>query len=109
MDHTGQGDDRRGAVRAALDPGDRGTVQAMSSRSAEAVVSEVLRFETLPLAEGGARRAVVRWSDGTESIPLSWYEDEILITEGDHGNYRVMSSRREVCGEAGSVGARRAT
>lgn len=83
MDHTGQGDDRRGAVRAALDPGDRGTVQAMSSRSAEAVVSEVLRFETLPLAEGGARRAVVRWSDGTESIPLSWYEDEILITEGD--------------------------
>jgi hypothetical protein len=55
----------------------------MSGPLADVVVAEVLHFDTLPLAAGGARRAMVRWSDGTESIALSWYQDEVLISEGD--------------------------
>ena len=46
-------------------------------------VTEVVRFEDLPLGSLGARRVVVRWSDGTESAPFSWYPDEILACEGD--------------------------
>jgi hypothetical protein len=38
-------------------------------------VVEVLRFEDLPLGSRGSRRAVVRWSDGTEGEALSWYAD----------------------------------
>jgi hypothetical protein len=30
-----------------------------------------------------SRRAVVRWSDGTESEALRWYADEVLVCEGD--------------------------
>lgn len=47
------------------------------------IVTEVLRFEDLPLGSHGTRRAVVRWSDGTEGEALAWYADEILICEGD--------------------------
>jgi len=47
------------------------------------VVVEVLRFEDLPLGSRGSRRAVVRWSDGTEDDGLVWYADEILVSEGD--------------------------
>ena len=50
----------------------------------------VLRFEDLPLGSPGTRRAVVRWSDGTASETMTWYGDEILICEGDHGNSRLM-------------------
>jgi hypothetical protein len=59
------------------------------------IVQEVLRFEDLPLGSLGTRRAVVRWSDGTESEAMTWYSDEILICESDHGNSRLMSSRVE--------------
>ncbi len=38
-------------------------------------VREVLRFEDLPLGSFGTRRAVVRWSDGTEDEALRWYGD----------------------------------
>jgi hypothetical protein len=51
---------------------------SMSSRPPEPIVEEVLRFENLPLEDGGRRRAVVRWSDGTESPALACYPDEIL-------------------------------
>ena len=51
--------------------------------SAAPVVEEVLRFEDLPVGSLGTRRAVVRWSDGTEGEGLKWYGDEILICEGD--------------------------
>jgi hypothetical protein len=51
--------------------------------SAVPVVEEVLRFEDLPVGSLGTRRAVVRWSDGTEGEGLKWYGDEILICEGD--------------------------
>ena len=46
--------------------------------SAAPVVEEVLQFEDLPVGSLGTRRAVVRWSDGTEGEGLKWYGDEIL-------------------------------
>jgi hypothetical protein len=60
---------------------DGDTLTAVSS--AAPVVEEVLRFEDLPVGSLGTRRAVVRWSDGTEGEGLKWYGDEILICEGD--------------------------
>jgi hypothetical protein len=48
-----------------------------ASESSPTVV-EVLRFEDLPLGSRGSRRAVVRWSDGTEGEALTWYAEEIL-------------------------------
>jgi hypothetical protein len=47
------------------------------------VIDEVLAFEGLPIGANGSRRAVVRWSDGTEDEARRWYDDEILISEGD--------------------------
>jgi hypothetical protein len=44
---------------------------------------EVLRFEDLPLGSAASRRAIVRWSDGTESAALTLYADEVLFSEGD--------------------------
>ena len=44
---------------------------------------EVLRFEDLPAGALANRRAVVRFSDGTEGEALRWYGDEVLICEGD--------------------------
>jgi hypothetical protein len=55
----------------------------MSGREPSPIVTEVLRFENLPLGSSGTRRAVVRWDDGTESEALTWYADEILLCEGD--------------------------
>ena len=49
----------------------------MSAPEHSPTVVEVLRFEDLPLGSRGSRRAVVRWSDGTESEALSWFADEI--------------------------------
>src|SRR5947209_5387683 len=46
-------------------------------------VTEVIQFENLAAEELGSRRAVVRWSDGSEGEALRWYGDEILICEGD--------------------------
>jgi hypothetical protein len=54
---------------------------AVSSRVP--VVEEVLRFEDLPIGSLGTRRAVVRWSDGTEGEGLKWYADEVMVCEGD--------------------------
>jgi hypothetical protein len=55
----------------------------MSAAEPSPVVEEVLRFEDLPLGSRGTRRALVRWSDGSEGEALTWYADEILICEGD--------------------------
>ena len=49
----------------------------------EPVITEVLAFETLPPVARGSRRAIVRWSDGIEGEACRWYDDEILICEGD--------------------------
>jgi hypothetical protein len=64
---------------SALDPHcSEGRLGAMGTRTSEPIVVEVLRFEDLPLGSAGTRRAVVRWSDGTEDAPMTWYADEIL-------------------------------
>src|SRR3954452_17854428 len=47
------------------------------------VVVELVAVEPVPLEEQGSRRAVVRWSDGTVSEALRWYDDEVLFSEGD--------------------------
>jgi hypothetical protein len=65
-----------------------GTLTAVNSVAP--VVDEVLRFEDLPIGSLGTRRAVVRWSDGSEGEGLKWYGDKIMICEGDHGNSRLM-------------------
>ena len=67
-----------------------GRLGAMGNRTSEPIVEEVLRFEDLPLGSAGTRHAVVRWSDGTEGAAMTWYSDEILVCEGDHGNSRLM-------------------
>jgi hypothetical protein len=68
----------------ALDPSlSEGTLSPLSDPMPSPVVQEVLRFEDLPLGSAATRRAIARWSDGTESVALSWYGDEILICEGD--------------------------
>ena len=55
----------------------------MSPSEPTPIVTEILRFEDLPLGSRGTRRAVARWSDGSEGEALTWYADEILICEGD--------------------------
>jgi hypothetical protein len=60
-----------------------GSLESMSAAVPSPVVKEVLRFEDLPLGSRGTRRALVRWSDGSEGEALTWYADEILICEGD--------------------------
>jgi hypothetical protein len=55
----------------------------MSRGSGQPVVEEVLQFENLPLDRGGSRRAIVRWSNSSQSTALVWYPDEILVSEGD--------------------------
>jgi hypothetical protein len=49
----------------------------------EPIVEEVVRFEPVSVGSSGSRRAVVRWSDDSVSEALRWYDDEILICEGD--------------------------
>jgi hypothetical protein len=51
--------------------------------SGRVIVAAVLAFEPLPLGANASRRAIVRWSDGSEGEALRWYDDEILICEGD--------------------------
>jgi hypothetical protein len=95
---------------SALDgPSGEGRLSAMCNRTYEPIVEEVLRFEDLPLGSAGTRRAVVRWSDGTEGAAMTWYSDEILVCEGDHGNSRLMSPPAEMHRAAGSVHAPRGT
>ena len=81
----------------------------MGHSNGSPTVEEVLRFEDLPPGSLASRRPLVRWSDGSESEAVRWYADDILDCEGDHGNSRLLSSRVEMPGVAGSIGARRAT
>jgi hypothetical protein len=55
----------------------------MVSVAVEPTVELVLRFENLPPDSLASRRAIVRWSDGTEGEALRWYGDEVLVCEGD--------------------------
>ena len=86
-------------------PERHGSLDSVSTSETSPPVAEVLRFEDLPLGSRGTRRAVVRWSDGSEGEALTWYADEILVCEGDHENSRLMSSRAEPHSVAGSVRA----
>ena len=63
-------------------------------------VVEVLRFEDLPLGSSGSRRAIVRWSDGSEGEAIRFYRDEVLASEGDlldktQGEIRSLHFRRD--------------
>jgi len=49
---------------------------------AEPTVVELLRIEE-PAPDEGRRRVIVRWSDGTIGRALSYFADEVLVTEGD--------------------------
>jgi hypothetical protein len=60
-----------------------GSLPAVSSIVGDPVVEEVLQFENLPLGSAGSRSALVRWSDGSESVAVTFYADEILFSEGD--------------------------
>jgi hypothetical protein len=55
----------------------------VSHSGSEPTVIEVLRFEDLPPGSLASRRALVRWSDGTEGEGLRWYSDEVQFSEGD--------------------------
>ena len=44
-----------------------GSLDSVSGSEMSPTVAEVLRFEDLPLGSRGTRRAVVRWSDGSEA------------------------------------------
>ena len=77
-----------------------GTLSAVSSSGGEPVVEELLRVEDLPLASSGSRRAIVRWSDGTESAAVNFYADEVLFSEGDligktRSQIRSLNFRRD--------------
>lgn len=80
-----------------------GSLDSVTASESSPTVVEVLRFEELPLGSRGSRRAVVRWSDGTEGAALTWYADEILVCEGDHGNSRLMSAGVRMSGVAGRL------
>jgi hypothetical protein len=60
-----------------------GSLDRVTASESSPSVVEVLRFEDLPLGSRGSRRAVVRWSDGSEGEALTWYADEVLVCEGD--------------------------
>jgi hypothetical protein len=69
-------------TRAHRDEHSEARLTSVSTETAPTVV-EVLRFEDLPLGSPASRRAVVRWSDGSESEALRWYSDEVQFSEGD--------------------------
>jgi hypothetical protein len=62
---------------------DAGRLDSVSTPEPNPTVTEVLRFEDLPLGSRGTRRAVVRWSDGSEGEALTRYADELLMCDGD--------------------------
>jgi hypothetical protein len=63
--------------------GHPGNVERATGSEMSPTVVEVMRFEDLPLGSRGSRRAIVRWSDGSEGDALAWYADEVLVCEGD--------------------------
>jgi hypothetical protein len=54
----------------------------VTALSPSPVVEEILRFRNRPVDSPASRRAVARWSDGTEG-PLRRSGDEVLVCEGD--------------------------
>ena len=64
-------------------PGGEGRLRDVAAVEPSPTVVEVLRFDDLPLGSMATRRAVVRWSDGSEGEAIRFYGDEVLICEGD--------------------------
>jgi hypothetical protein len=83
-------------VRSKASPGALRTPARPSSRSCASRTSRI--------GSRGTRRAIARWSDGTESEALTYYADEILICEGDHGNSRLMVPRVRKSPQTASLG-----
>jgi hypothetical protein len=54
----------------------------LGTAMADPTVVEVLRVEE-PAPGEGRRHVVVRWSDGSTGRALSYFADEILVSEGD--------------------------
>lgn len=99
--------DRR-ARAAAVDrfAAERGGQELMADGiGRDPVVTEVIRFEDLPVGSTGSRRAIVCWSDGARGEDLCWYHDEVLICEGDLiGKTEAELRRRTSIGTATSCG-----
>ena len=58
-------------------------IRSRSVTESEPGIREGLSFEPLPPEQKGSHRAVVRWSDGRVAEALRWWDDEILICDGD--------------------------
>jgi hypothetical protein len=54
----------------------------LAGSMADRTVVEVLRIEEPAMGEG-PRHVIVRWSDGSSGRALSYFADEILLSEGD--------------------------
>jgi hypothetical protein len=67
---------------AADEERERPTMAAARS-TGPLIVKEVVRLEELPPESLASHRAIVRWSDGSEGEALTWYADELHITEGE--------------------------
>jgi hypothetical protein len=64
------------------EPGGRHSIRYARLTVAEPTIAEVLHIEE-PALGGGRRRVVVRWSDGSTGQALSYFADEVLVSEGD--------------------------
>ena len=73
---------RYSLLEEPVDEQDTATIDPVPAEHSP-TVQQVVRFEELPLGSLGSRRAIVRWSDGTQSEALTWYADEIHISERD--------------------------
>jgi hypothetical protein len=70
-------------------------LESVSVPQAHPTIREVLCFEDLPLGSRGSRRAVVRWSDGTEGEALTWYVDSCGCPhKSSYADARVMPTPR---------------
>lgn len=75
--------------------------------AADAIVEEVLQFEDLPPGSLASRRAVVRWSDGSEGEAIRFYSDEVLVCEGDLVGHTQDQITRCTSGETATGFSRR--
>ena len=93
------GDVARAPGSAQAAGGQREQLDGRSERSrygepmSEPVITRVVAIEDLPPGSRATRRLIAAWSDGTQSEALAWFSDEWLVSEGDHGNLGLMSSR----------------
>ena len=78
---------------------DADTLGNVHSDIDEPVVTEVLQFEDRPLGSAGSRRAIERWSDGTETVAVICYSDEVLFTAAATARQDTLGSWR-TCQEA---------